>query len=127
MEYQVRCDECGTAIAVSQSQAGGTCLCECGTEVSVPRLSDLRLAAGQTRYSRTAVDRARGMLKRGELPTKRSCPICGNVGDTVVLLGIQCEKASSTDFQDQGVLAAAIFGWLGRSCCRIASFQHSGR
>jgi hypothetical protein len=123
MEYQVRCDECGADIAVSQSQAGGVFLCECGTEVIIPRLSDLRLAAGQTRYSSTAVDRVRGMLKRGELPTKRSCPVCGNVGDTVVHLGIQCEKASATDSQDQGILAVAVFGWLAGLAAALRPFN----
>ncbi len=123
MEYRVHCNECGRDIPVSQSQAGATCVCECGTEVSVPRLSDLRIAAGQTRYSRTAVDRVRGMLKRGELPTERSCPSCGNVGDTVVILGIQCEKASSTDSQDQGILAVAIFGWLGALAAALRPFN----
>ena len=123
MKYQVRCDECGKDIAVSQSQAGATCVCECGTEVSIPRLSDLRLAAGQTRYSRTAVDRVRGMLKRSELPTERSCPVCGNVGDSVVLFGIQCEKASSTDSQDHGILAVALFGWLGGLASALRPFN----
>jgi hypothetical protein len=112
MEYKVRC-ECSAELSVTQAQAGGTCVCECGAVVDVPRLSELRLAAGQSRHPTSAVERVRGMLKRGELPSNQGCPICGNQGDEIVTFGIQCEHASSTDSQDHGILAVAIFGWIG--------------
>jgi len=123
MDYCVRCDACGTDLLVTASQAGGTCVCKCGTNVAVPRLSELRLGAGQTRYSTTAVDRVNGMLKRGELPTNRDCPICGAPADKVKVLGIQCEKATSTDFQDDTIIAVAVFGWLAALAAAIRPFN----
>lgn len=112
MQYVIRC-QCGAELSVSAAQAGGTCVCECGAATAVPKLSELRLAAGQSRHPTSAVERVRGMLNRGELPGDHRCPACGNHTDEVVTVGIQCERASSTDFQDQGMLAVAIFGWIG--------------
>lgn len=87
-------------------------MCNCGANIGIPRLSELRLSAGQTRYPNNAVARVNGMLKRGELPTSQQCMNCSCTGTEVKFIGIQCEKASSEDPKDNALLAFAIFGWI---------------
>ncbi|MEM6472945.1 MAG: hypothetical protein AAF802_25515 [Planctomycetota bacterium] len=129
MEFQVSCD-CGAEVTVSSSQAGGTVDCRCGRTISVPRLSELRTAAGKSRFASNAVDRVNGMLKRDELPTVKDCPACGRSGNATLVIGIQCEKVSTTDPSDQRVSLFGMlffaFGWLS-SIAAILRLSTSNR
>lgn len=120
VEYRVPCNACGWETAVGAGQAGGTFVCRCGTAVSVPQLSELRIAAGQTRYTTTAVERVTGMLKRGELPTNQLCPMCGAAAAEVKVIAIECEKISYREAQDQTKIAIGAFGWIA---CLAAAYR----
>ncbi len=80
MSYSTAC-ECGATHAVAATQAGTTLRCACGRSVTVPALSVLRQAAGQTPMPLNTVERIRAMIRDGELPKRawkallRSTPI----------------------------------------------------
>jgi hypothetical protein len=67
MAYFVNCP-CGERLAVKATIAGSTIQCACGRDVPVPRLSELRQAAGQGAFEAGIVDTIRRMIADGELP-----------------------------------------------------------
>lgn len=91
MEYTVHC-ECGKAHPVAAKQAGSEFRCDCGRCVVVPRLSQLRIAAGQSAVPLNAVEIVEGMLRNGELPSNTVCPLSGKDAEHTVMLHVQCEE-----------------------------------
>lgn len=91
MTYSVRC-ECGEVQTVSATQAGSTIQCSCARTISVPRLSQLRVAAGENSVPQSAVERVQAMIHRGELPTGNICPLTGRPANCVVYVNMQCEQ-----------------------------------
>lgn len=110
MTYKVSCG-CGKQHLVTTSQAGGELNCSCGRPVSVPRLSELRISAGQTAHRMSVVEQINGMIKRGELPGQSLCTGCGRFCDQTVWLYIQCEKSWSVEYQNRDVIAM-FFGFV---------------
>lgn len=94
------------------SQAGSTIDCACGHEISVPRLSELRLAAGQTAHRLSVVERINGMIKNLELPADSLCASCCRETDQVAWFRVQCEKAWSRDPTNNEGIAVWLFGWV---------------
>jgi hypothetical protein len=73
--YPVKC-HCGEEIRVLPSAAGTRISCRCGREVRVPRLSELRSAAGDNRFQFSAIDALRHQLAGGVLPSSNHCAHC---------------------------------------------------
>lgn len=111
MTYSVTC-ECGETAAVTAAQAGGTVLCVCGATLPVPKLSDLRKAAGQTAHRATAADRIAGMIARNELPDRDTCTLCDSHTNDVIWCAIVCERESTSDDTDRTLIYFLIFGWI---------------
>ncbi|MEO1617759.1 MAG: hypothetical protein AAFV88_18045 [Planctomycetota bacterium] len=112
LPYQVPCD-CGRTHEVTTSQAGGSIECPCGQLVLVPRLSELRVNAGETAHRLSVPERIGGMIKRGELPGDTLCIGCGRNCDQTVWIKIQCEKAWSSEPTNKDGLAVSVLGWVG--------------
>jgi len=118
MEYVVNCS-CGRPISVSPAAAGTMVRCACGNEVQVPRLSELRTAAGQRQYESGTVDTIKRLIVEGKLPGAR-CAISGELTDDVSYFDVECQRVwVSGDSAKAGciitLLLAVItlpFGWL---------------
>lgn len=115
MSYSVSC-ECGQKTAVEASQAGLSVSCvSCQKKISVPRLSRLREAVGETPFPMTLAEEIRGMIKSGQLPVGDRCPVTAELADAVVFVHIRCDpnKANLGEASLVAGLFLAIGGWLG--------------
>jgi hypothetical protein len=92
MEFFIPCG-CGRRVPVSEGDAGAAVGCECGLDVKVPTLKELRLAAGLPPYEVSPELLVEDLLARGEVPTGRSCVGCGAETDDVVYAVVECERA----------------------------------
>lgn len=113
-EYSVSCD-CGSFVSVTARQAGSTVGCTCGRTITIPLLSALRRSAGQS--TKTTIEQIEEMIRNGELPTDKVCPISGRNADETILFHIQCERSwvRGGEPTDIGKILAyyMLFGWIG--------------
>ena len=113
-DYSVSC-ECGTRVSVTARQAGSTVGCTCGRTITIPLLSALRRSAGQS--TKTTIELIEEMIRTGELPTEKVCPLSGRHADETIAFHIQCERSwvRGGEPTDLGKILAyyILFGWIG--------------
>ena len=107
MPYQVEC-QCGQRIEVEAWSAGGTVPCTCGSQVSVPLLSDLRRAAGLDAYPENPARKIERMRAVGELPVGDTCARCDDPTDDVLDLVAECETAWATQHVGESRVVGVI-------------------
>ncbi|MEM7477396.1 MAG: hypothetical protein AAF483_20620 [Planctomycetota bacterium] len=90
-EFFVNC-ECGLAIGVRKSQAGGTASCKCGRVVSVPSLANLRRNAGLVGVKSAVEKNIEELLESGELPVDHCVECKGQALEELKLLAV-CESS----------------------------------
>jgi hypothetical protein len=116
MKYSVTCS-CGQILPVEATQAGSTLTCRCQQTVKVPRLSVLRLAAGESAIPLNAAERVRQAVSNGALPDNDLCPITGRVPDAIAVFRIHCEKVWQQSTGDASTLQYIfwflVLGWIG--------------
>lgn len=116
MSYTVTCS-CGSVLLVAATQAGSTLECSnCGQSVKVPRLSALRVAAGESAIPLNAAERVNQAVTAGKLPSNLLCPVTGGKADAIAVFRIHCEqtwKKGQDASAMQLVLWFMFFGWLG--------------
>lgn len=91
LTYTVNCD-CGKPISVTSASAGSSITCECGAEVKVPGLSQLRRQAGQEAYASNPIDLILLAHQDGREPAGLECLKCGSPAANIVDLKILCER-----------------------------------
>jgi hypothetical protein len=87
---------------VAASSAGSSVECPCGQSVPVPRLSDLRDAAGQRRFETNTIDTVRRMIAEGTLPPSRECMLSGQTTDDIARIYVECERIWSRESGRKG-------------------------
>ena len=90
-EYRVTC-ECGAFQQVGSGQAGSVIACDCGKQISVPRLAELRSMAGEDPYAINAVQAIRRAFNTDELPSS-DCACCGGPARVLVRCRVVCERS----------------------------------
>lgn len=116
-EYSVTCD-CGRKIPVAVTKAGDVLSCTCGRDVLVPRMSELRKAAGESAIPLSTVERINKMVAEGALPVDDLCPLSLRPTDGTLIVRVTCEKAwfrAGSDGSDDGsaLLLKLLFGVFG--------------
>ena len=91
MGYSVSCG-CGRAIEVRAADAGTDLRCGCGRTVLVPRLSQLRIAAGEKVSELSIFDTIHRLISEGQLPPEKRCVISGFPCDETHRIYIECER-----------------------------------
>ncbi len=91
MEYSVGC-ECGRRLVVDSTAAGSVIPCECGWDVIVPPLSQLRATTGVGAYESGVLDTIQRMIRDGSLPWGETCAVSGWPTDGVLDLVVHCER-----------------------------------
>jgi hypothetical protein len=94
MDYSLTCS-CGHQLKVHASAAGTEIVCECGAQVRVPRLSELRTMAGRGAYETGTVDVIRRMLLEGSLPCGELCAVSGKPTQDAMDLSVHCERVQA--------------------------------
>jgi hypothetical protein len=92
--YVVSC-ECGAPIPVEKSAAGSQVTCRCGTTVKVPRLSELRRAAGEEAFVRSTIDRIEQQIRNDEIPLGEVCLLSMRPTREVIHVRVECEMPFS--------------------------------
>jgi hypothetical protein len=92
LSYHVVC-ACGQRTSVSKSAAGGTVSCsQCGKDIEVPTLSQLRMLAGKGAYEAGIADTVRRTVSSGELPKGNLCQLSGRPTENITTVYVQCEE-----------------------------------
>ena len=91
MNYHAVC-ECGHSLPVTADQAGSEVVCGCRRSVRVPRLSELRNAAGEGAYESGILDTIRRMAREGRLPVGNVCQLSGRPTSDVARVLVECER-----------------------------------
>jgi hypothetical protein len=116
MKYSVECN-CGRTLPVEATQAGSTLVCTgCNQAVPVPRLSKLRVAAGETAIPLNAAERVRQAVHNGTLPSNSVCPVTGGVADSTAVFLVRCESSWRKGGQTstaQLIVFWLFLGWIG--------------
>lgn len=89
MPYVVPC-ECGIHHSVEATTAGSRLPCQCGREITVPSLSKLKQAAGESAGS--AEVRIEHLLRKGLLPGETTCVECRVKTSSVWHCWVTCER-----------------------------------
>jgi hypothetical protein len=93
MPYSISCS-CGREFAVEATQAGAELECPgCRRSVKVPRLSQLRVAAGESAIPLNAAERVTVAVREGKLPNNLVCPVTGGMANAVAVFHIHCERS----------------------------------
>lgn len=111
MPYSIVCS-CGATVSVTTSQAGGTCTCACGVTNAVPRLSELRLSAGEAPHPISGAERIAGIVARSELPDRDTCTSCDANTDNTVWFAVFCERKRTSGGNDNTFVYYMLFGWI---------------
>jgi hypothetical protein len=112
MKYSFTCP-CQKVIPVDISSAGSDIVCECGSKAQVPRLSQLRVMAGEGAYEAGTIDTILRMLDEGTLPWRETCAITGRPTRDVIEVYVECEKVhSSSNHGGWLFLAVMLLGWM---------------
>lgn len=91
MNFTISCP-CGKDVTVTATDAGVEVRCHCGNVNTVPSLSELRRAAGQSRYNQGIVDRVKQNVADRVLPSESACVKCGVPTGGVLYLTVECER-----------------------------------
>jgi hypothetical protein len=83
-------------LTIKASQAGGKATCRCGRVLSVPRLSQLRVAAGEPAHETNVREAIARMIEAGELPWGQCCAVTQMLTDDVMWFEVQCEASYTT-------------------------------
>lgn len=112
--YSVDC-ECQQMLEVHAGQAGTTIACSCGRDVPVPRLSELRVRAGEGQFESGVTSKIERMVSTGELPHGHACVVTGFPTDDYVEIQVICERETylpSDEPEVSGFGFLAIGGFL---------------
>lgn len=115
MQYSFEC-ACGRRHFVTPQQAGALLVCDCGQSVTVPKLSRLRVEAGESRVPLDIIGRINAQIRSGELPAGKVCPLSGRPADAIVEIHVQCEEIrvrGGRISEAAHIVVLALFGWLG--------------
>ena len=111
MDFHIRC-ACGRDLAVTEGAAGGSAACDCGREVSVPSLRDLRVQAGLAPFNASPELVIEHILATGQHPGGTTCVQCGlDTGDNIHIIA-ECERRwthRSGGFSWMSLLISALF------------------
>jgi hypothetical protein len=110
MKYSVSCS-CGQVFPVEATQAGSTLQCRCERAIQVPRLSALRIAAGETAIPLNAAERVRLGVLNKTLPDNDICPITGRIPDAVAVFRILCERVWKRQVDNDSFSVGRAFLW----------------
>jgi hypothetical protein len=66
--------------------------CDCGRDVAIPQLSQLRKAVGRAAFEAGIVDTIRRMIADGELPPRNVCLVTGRFTKDTADVVVQCER-----------------------------------
>jgi hypothetical protein len=115
---------CGKKLPVTMAQAGSNITCECGGEVRVPSLSQLRELSGSAPYESSVADTIQGMIERGELPEGEVCALSGEPTQDVLHIWIVVPKAFEQRERFATFLLWSVWAPLfsGAVAASIASF-----
>jgi hypothetical protein len=83
---------CGRSLAVNSTQAGAKVSCECGKEIQLPSLSQMRKLAGQDAYATNPADKIKRSLKDGINPSGNTCLCCNSLHPLRFELSAECEQ-----------------------------------
>ena len=89
--YSVDC-ECQQTLEVHAGQAGTVVACQCGRGVSVPRLSDLRVRAGEGAFESGVTSKIERLVGTGELPHGGECVVTGIPTDDYIEIQVLCDR-----------------------------------
>lgn len=111
--FEFQCTFCGAAHAVHAVQAGGDLLCQCGRNLLVPRLSQLRASAGKEAYKPSIVARIKKAVET-EVPARSvsECQRCGLPAERRPMVAI-CERTSSSIVSSGGDSGGFVAGFIG--------------
>lgn len=105
--YTIECEQ-GHPLSVTSAVAGSTISCECGAEVKVPGLSQLRLLSGKEAYVSNAIEMITSAHQAGREPAGLECLRCSQLAGNVIDTKILCER-SEMDFNS---LKWLLLPWL---------------
>ena len=119
MPYSTSCS-CGRELAVEATQAGAELECpSCRRNVKVPRLSQLRVAVGESAIPLNSGERVTQAVRQGLLPNNLVCPVTGGKANAVAVFRIHCERSwkrtqdSGDDHAISRLITLLFFGLLG--------------
>ncbi|WP_254512637.1 hypothetical protein [Anatilimnocola floriformis] len=119
MPYTTSCP-CGRDVPVEATQAGTELECPgCRRSVRVPRLSALRVAAGETAIPLNAAERVAHAVKQGLLPSNLVCPVTHGSVNAVAIFRIHCERswkreqAAEEDHAISRLITMLLFSFVG--------------
>ena len=90
-EYRVDC-VCGKYLTVTGGSVGAKLSCECGREVAVPTLRELREQAGEVGYKGSPELLVEHHLATGSYPTNGQCVDCLREAEEVLTVELDCER-----------------------------------
>jgi hypothetical protein len=85
--------ECGGSVTARARDAGGSIRCNCGRNVSVPRLSELRQLSGADPFITNPVEAIRKAQRAGIDPAGDKCLLCGVERPVFYELNAVCEQS----------------------------------
>jgi hypothetical protein len=91
LPFAVMCG-CGQRIGVDAGMAGEEVACRCGKRMLVPRLSELRRAAGQEAYGDDPVAKIRGLRTAGISLPEGQCSVCRSPASQRIVFRAECER-----------------------------------
>ncbi len=109
--YTIKCEQ-GHPLSVTSAVAGATISCECGAEVKVPLLSQLRLMSGQEAYVSNATDMLDSAHRAGREPAGLECLKCDQPAENVVDIVVLCERADIDLNHPSWIMHRAIGTWI---------------
>ena len=92
MDFEIAC-KCGKRRSVAGMMAGTCVRCECGVEIQVPPLSELRRQAGVEPYVTSALDQIQQLLDADDLPAGSDCLLCHAPTHETVYCEAVCERS----------------------------------
>ncbi|MFC1757537.1 hypothetical protein ACFL2H_02055 [Planctomycetota bacterium] len=113
MGFLIECERCSRNVEIPPASAGGSVECECGANVNVPSLSELRLREGKAAYATSSFDEITRQIKSNELPALDHCVMSGKPANDVVEVYLQCETQWVKHTDNSDGWSAALTSLLG--------------
>jgi hypothetical protein len=84
---------CGRSVFARARDAGGRISCECGNNIAVPNLSQLRILAGADAFVTNPAELIRKLQAEGKNPAGKSCLNCGSASPQFYDCHAVCESS----------------------------------